>query len=423
MNKSFLGIFVVVIIGLILFFASAFIVKETDKVVITQFGEVVRLVDEPGLSFKMPVVQDIKRLDKRWLEWDGDPNQITTLDKRYIYIDVFARWRISDPMVFIETLRDETSAQGRLDDIIDNATRNVVANHKLIEVIRSTNRDFEHDADEAALSLREDELLADQREKVEPRPAQEPEPAEGQEAPEGQEASDGTTSPESESGEAPPAGAEEPEPETAESDTAADGKEEAPADAEAAEPQKDSEEEAREASAEADKHASPRKSDQRRNLYSTELGRDKLTRLGLEKASAKASQLGIEIKDVQIKRIDYIESVQAKVFDRMISERKRVAESYRSEGQGRSAEIIGKMEMEMQEIQSEAYRESQKIMGRADAIAAETYAKAYKKNPEFYRFTKTMESYRQTVDESSWLILSTEADYVRHLKTMKGKAP
>ena len=121
--------------------------------------------------------------------------------------------------------------------------------------------------------------------------------------------------------------------------------------------------------------------------------------------------------------LDYIESVQAKVFDRMISERKRVAEAYRSEGRGRSAEIIGKMEMELQQIQSEAYRESQKIMGRADAKAAEIYAKAYQKNPEFYTFTKTMESYRQTIDEESWLLLSMDSDYARHLRSLKGRTP
>jgi modulator of FtsH protease HflC len=362
--KAFVTFIVVLIIAGFLFFASAFIVKETEQVVVLQFGEVVRLVDKPGLSFLIPFVQDAKRFDKRWLEWDGDANQITTRDKRYIYIDVFARWRIKEPLIFIETLRDEISALGRLDDIIDNATRNVVANHRLIEAIRSSNRKFESDVDELNAVSQKDDAPADKA------------------------ADDAAT------------------PDENDTDTASSDENTSP-------PQDEAPKE----------HANDEQSlSEDAETYAIEEGRNRLTRLVLEKASAKAAELGIEIKDVQIKRINYIENVEAKVFDRMISERKRVAEAYRSEGQGRSAEILGKMEMELQQIQSEAYRESQKIMGRADAKAAEIYAEAYNKNPDFYQFTKTMESYRQTVNDSYTLVLSTDGDYLGHLQAMEGKS-
>ena len=397
MKRSIAILIVIVLLSIIVFFASAFIVEETEQVVIVQFGEVVRLVDKAGLDFKIPFIQDAKRFEKRWLEWDSDPNQITTLDKRYIYIDVFARWRIKEPLVFIETLRDEVSAQGRLDDIIDNATRNVVANHKLIEAIRSTNRELVYVGDEAAYSVMDihDEMAADKQADLDEDKAREA--AEAAEAKEGED--------------------------TGQQEKAADAEGDAEAEKEsaasAAAPTDDEEAKAPDTESESSSKSAPK----RKNPYAIESGRDKLTRLVLEKASAKAAQLGIEIRDVQIKRINYIESVQAKVFDRMISERKRVAEAYRSEGRGRSAEIIGKMEMELQQIQSEAYRESQKIMGRADAKAAEIYAKAYQKNPEFYTFTKTMESYRQTIDEESWLLLSMDSDYARHLRSLKGRTP
>jgi regulator of protease activity HflC (stomatin/prohibitin superfamily) len=408
MKKSVFLTIIVLVLVVVGLYSSAFIVKESEQVVLVQFGEVIRLVDEPGLSFKIPLIQEAKVFDKRWIEWDGDANQITTRDKRYIYIDVFARWRISDALVFIETLRDEVSAQGRLDDIIDNATRNVVANHHLIEVIRSTNREFVSDVDDS-VSLGGTITAAKDLEPPAPDAPQEPEDsplrdqADKDKAAEGKERDPGATASDEEA-----AGDDEA---TAASD--ADSAEAPPAettDPAGTAPDMDS------------RMMSPG-NNRRRNPYAIEVGRDKLTRLVLEKASAKAAELGIEIKDVQIKRINYIESVEAKVFDRMISERKRVAEAYRSEGQGRSAEILGQMEMEMQQIQSEAYRESQKVMGRADAKAAEIYAKAYNRNPEFYKFVKTLESYRETIDGNDWLILSTDADYVHHLQTMKGKRP
>lgn len=304
-----LGLIVAVIV---LAFASTYTVAEYEQVILTQFGEIVgsSAVTTPGLHVRLPFVQDVHRFEKRWLEWDGAPNQIPTRDKKYIWVDAYARWRVSDPRKFFKRLHDETGAQSRLDDIIDGEIRNVIAAHDLIEVVRASSRTFElaEDADE---------------------------------------------------GMAVEAGA-----------TVRDG-------------------------------------------------RDKLTRLVLEKASSVMPDYGIELADVQFKRINYVDSVQAKVFDRMISERKRIAERYRSEGQGKSAEVRGKIERELKSIQSEAYKRTQEIRGKADAQAASIYAAAYSHDAELYRFLKSLEAYKLSIDRQTTLILSTDSELLRYLKTQK----
>jgi membrane protease subunit HflC len=365
MKRNIVIAVIVAVLLLILVNTSLYTVGEAEQVVIVEFGKVVgNAVIDPGLHVKLPW-QDDRRFEKRWLEWDGEPSQITTLDKRYIYIDVFARWRISDPLVFIEKLRDEPSAQGRLDDILDNATRNVIANHNLIEAIRSTNREFE--AWEDALAAAVPDAVA------EPDPAAKP------------------------SGAKPAAAEERP-------DADAGAGEEEPA-----------------VAAVVQRLASrPLAGAVSEDMYRIDAGRERLIKLILERAAPKAADLGIELKDVQIKRIDYIESVQAKVFERMVSERRKVAERFRSEGQGLSAEILGRKDRELKRIQSEAYRLSEEIRGRADAEAARIYAEAYRKDPEFYEFTKTMESYQQTIDENTWLLLTTSSDYAKRVSSMGG---
>jgi modulator of FtsH protease HflC len=257
---------------------------------------------------KVPFAQEANFFDKRWLEWTGNPNQVPTRDKKYIWVETYARWRIANPLLFFQRLRDERGAQSRLDDIIDGETRNVIASHNLIEVVRIGNRSFEK-AEEV-----EDVMEAEAMRQV-------------------------------------------------------------------------------------------------------EVGRDKITRLILERASRVMPDYGIELVDLQIQRVNYIESVQAKVFDRMISERKRIADRHRSEGQGKSAEIRGKKERELKVIESEAYRKTQEIMGRGDAEATAIYADAYNRNRELYRFVKSMETYRGTIDKNSWLVLSTNADLFRYLQS------
>jgi membrane protease subunit HflC len=308
------------VIGLVTLFSSFYTISETEQVVITQFGEPIgRPITQAGLHVKVPFAQDVNVFDKRWLEWTGNPNQVPTRDKKYIWVETYARWRISDPLLFFQRLRDERGAQSRLDDIIDGDTRNVIANHNLIEVVRISNRAFER-AEEV-----EDVMEAEAMRQV-------------------------------------------------------------------------------------------------------ELGRDKITRLILQGASRVMPDYGIELVDVQIQRVNYIETVQAKVFERMISERKRIADRHRSEGQGKSAEIRGKKERELKVIESEAYRKTQEIMGRGDAEAAEIYATAYNRDRELYRFLRTMEAYRATIDKNSWLVLSTSADLFKYMQSVNaapgvGRAP
>jgi modulator of FtsH protease HflC len=292
--------------------STFYTVSETEQVVITQFGEPIGVaVTQPGLHAKLPFAQDVNVFDKRWLEWTGNPNQVPTRDKKYIWVETYARWRIANPLLFFQRLRDERGAQSRINDIIDGDTRNVIANHNLIEVVRVSNRAFEKAEDV------EDVMETEAMRQV-------------------------------------------------------------------------------------------------------EFGRYKLTRLILERASKVMPDYGIELVDVQIHRVNYIESVQAKVFERMISERKRIADRHRSEGQGKSAEIRGKKERELKVIESEAYRKTQEIMGRGDAEATGIYAAAYNKDRELYRFLRTMDTYKATVDKNSWLVLSTNADIYKYIQSAGG---
>ncbi len=298
---------ILVLLGLLVVGGGVYIVDETQQVVITQFGEPKgSAVTTPGLKVKIPFVQKVNYFDNRFLEWDGDPNEVPTRDKRFIHVDSYARWRISDPLKYFQRLRSELGAQSRLDDILDGETRNVIANHDLIEVVRTSNRAF-------AVS----EEIA---------------------------------------GEAAPT-----------------------------------------------------------SIETIEQGRDALAREVLQAAQTRTEDLGIEILDFQFKRLNYVEEVREEVYARMISERSRVAEQFRSEGAGEAARISGERERELKEITSEAYRLAQEIKGRADAEAADIYAEAYNRNPEFYRFLKTMEVLRETLDSNTVLVLSTDSDFLRYL--------
>ena len=293
---------------LIILVDAIYKVSEMNQVIITQFGEPIGdAITTPGLHIKTPFIQKANYFEKRWLEWDGDANQIVTKDKKYIWVDTYARWRISDPLVFFQRVRDERGAQSRLDDIIDGETRNAIANYDLFEVVRSTNREFET-TEEAA------EIL----------------------------------------------------------------------DTEATQQQ-------------------------------VEMGRERITRIILEKSSEITPEFGIELKDVRIKRVNYVEEVQRKVFDRMIAERQRIAAKYRSEGDGRSAEIRGQKERELKRIQSEAYRTAQEVKGKADAEAVKIYADAYNLDVEFYQFMKTLETYRTILDKETWMFLSTDSEFLKYL--------
>ncbi len=311
--KLFINIAIGLFVLVMLFFVSGalYIVDETQQVVITQFG---KPVGDPaikaGLYFKLPFIQHANYFDKRLLQWDGNPNQIPTKDKRYIWVDTTARWKIKDPLKFMQSVTNETGAHARLDDIIDSATRDYITNHKLVEVVRDSNR------------IIESKVISDQDEI---------------------KASDDA-------------------------------------------------------------------------LDAVVVGREEITRGILKQASEMAPQYGIGLVDVRIKRINYVKEVRDKVYERMISERKRAAERYRSEGQGKKAEISGQMGKELKKIRSEAYRSAEEIKGKADAEAISVYADAYNRDPEFYSFLKTLDTYKNTIDGDTTVILSSDSEYFEYFK-------
>ena len=304
------SIFAVLVIVLLIVAAlggAFYKVEEWQQVIITQFGRPVGdPVTSPGLKIKTPFVQTANFFEKRFLEWDGDPNQVTTKDKRFIWVDTYARWRISDPLLFFQRLTNELGAQSRLDDILNGETRTTIAKHDLIELVRSTNREFISSTGVVTLES-EDEII---------------------------------------------------------------------------------------------------------------YGRAILQAEVLETAKKRIAEadLGIELLDFQVKRINYVEQVRTDVYARMISERQRIAEEYRSEGAGEAARIIGSKDRDLKEITSEAYRKAQEIKGRADAEAANIYAAAYNRDPDFYRFLKTMEVYTRTMDKDTILLLSTDGEFLRYLE-------
>ena len=313
--KPLISIIVILIIAIPLASNIFYTVREDEQVVITQFGEALKTIDEAGLKVKTPFIQKVQRLEKRILEWDGSPNEITTKDKRFIWLDTTARWRITNALAFYEKFRGgspEGLAQSRLDDIIDSAARDLVTGQLLVEVVRNSDR---------ILDLNLEELDQDEG-----------------------------------SGDSEP-------------------------------------------------------------LESISVGRDKIAKMILEKAQQSTPQdWGIELIDVRIKRINYVETVRREVFARMISERDRIAAKYRSEGQGEAADIMGQKQKELERIQSEAYKTAEQLKGDADAQAIKIYAESHGRDPEFYAFLQTLETYRSTIDANTKLILSTDSDLYNYLK-------
>ena len=303
-------IIIILVIAVILVYNSAYVVDETEQVVITQFG---RITGEPkttpGLRFKIPFIQKANVFNKNLLEWDGDPGQIPTLDKTFIWVDTFARWKIVDPVLFFQTVNNRFNAIGKLNDIIDPAVRNYITSYRLIEAVRTSNREL--GVDEIGL----EDVDKDKRE-----------------------------------------------------------------------------------------------------TYAITFGREKITKGIMDQAQPKLAQFGIELVDVKIKRINYVESVRKSVYDRMIAERNQIAEKFRSEGRGEARKIIGEKERDLKKITSEAYKVAQQIKGKADAEATKIYAKSYGLDPEFYSFTRTLEIYNESLDEKSSLVLSTDSEFLKYLK-------
>jgi membrane protease subunit HflC len=305
-GKLALLLFAVVLIAV---FTSAYVVDETEQVVITQFGRPVGDPKmSPGLYFKLPLIQQANYFPKNLLEWDGDPGQIPTLDKTYIWVDTFARWKIVDPLKFFQTVNNVTSALARLDDILDAAVRNYVTSYPLIETVRATNRKL--DTLEVGIGEGYDERV----------------------------------------------------------------------------------------------------------MKEITTGRKAIIKGVLEQASPKLAEFGIQLVDVKVKRLNYVDEVQQSVYARMIAERRQIAEKFRSEGKGEASRIAGNREKELKRITSEAYKISQEIKGRADAEAAAIYAEALGRDPEFFSFLKTLDIYRETMDKNTNLILSTDSEFLQYLK-------
>ena len=301
-----------IIVGVIFIFVimqSTYIVQEKEQVIVTQFGKPVgEPVLSPGINFKIPFIQTANFFEKRYMEWDGEPNQITTKDKKFIYVDTYARWQITDPLQFFKRLTNERGAQSRLDDILDGATRNFIARNNIEEAVRSSNR----------TPLSSDSLISD-------------------------------------------------------------------------------------------------------SLAPIFVGRAAIQKQILAEANIQTSDLGIIILDFRFKRINYVQEVQDQVFERMKSERFRIADKFRSEGQGAASRINGQKERDLKEIQSVAFRTAEEIMGDADGKAAAIYAAAYNKSSQsksLYAFLKSMETFENTFSGKTSVVLTTDNDLYKFLKRM-----
>jgi len=313
MKKSLITILVTVVVALIVIAQASYIVRESEQVIITQFGKPVgEAVKNAGIHFKIPFIQTANFFDKRYLEWDGDPNQVPTKDKKFIFVDTYARWQITDPLQFYKRLTNERGAQSRLDDILDGETRDFIANNYLEEAVRTSNRT---PISSGAIS----EIVED-------------------------------------------------------------------------------------------------------SLVQINVGRDSIQEYIQKSANLQTQDLGIEILDFRFKRINYVEEVRTQVYERMKSERFRIADKFRSEGQGEASRINGEKERELKSIQSEAFKVAEEIKGKADAEAAAIYADAYNKSNssrELYSFVKSMETFQKTFNDQTTVILSTDSDLYKYLKSMK----
>ncbi|WP_368407564.1 protease modulator HflC [Desulfobotulus pelophilus] len=318
--KGVLG--AVLVAALLLAYSAAFVVDETEQAVVTQFGRIVGdPIIEPGLKFKVPFVQMVTFFPKNLQAWDGDPGQIPTLDKTYIYVDAFARWRIVDPVKFFQSIGAFSLARGRLDEIIDPAIRNLVTSNALVESVRWTNREMDPWVELDAFG--EVETIEEER----------------------------------------------------------------------------------------DREAFARDDSRTREIR---VGREKITEQILAQAQPRLDVFGIELVDVKIKRINYVEQVRESVYKRMIAERRQIAEKYRSEGVGEARKIRGDKERELQRIESEAYRTAQKIRGEADAKVVKLLGDTYGVDPEFYTYQQTLETYREAL-EGSTVVFSTDSDFMKFI--------
>jgi modulator of FtsH protease HflC len=314
-GKALAGLLVTVILLIIVGSASLFTVDEAEQAIVLQFGRPIGdPINQPGLHFKLPFIQEVRRFDKRLLSWDGDPNQIPTRGEQFISVDTTARWRIADPLVFLQRVQNERGAINRLNDILDSVVRDHISASDLVEIVRSHDWEVTQEDLERAMVAAEEE-----------------------------------------------------------------------------------EEEL---------------------LQRVEVGREQLVASILATAQQQMHEYGIELIDIRIKRVDYVREVQQRVFERMIAERQRMAEQFRSEGRGRAREIMGETERLLADIRSAAQRDAEIIRGEADAEATRIYNEAFGAAPEFYAFFRTLESYSNSLGKEVTMIIGSDSEYFRYLRNI-----
>jgi membrane protease subunit HflC len=316
MSQRTIVLLTVAVLVVALVSASTYTLDEVEQAVIVQLGAPVGdPVTTPGLHFKLPMIQEVRRFDRRLISWDGDPNQIPTRGEQFISVDTTARWRIADPLVFMQRVQNERGAQLRLNDILDSVVRDHISASELVEIVRSKDwKISEEDLERVQVAGEEDEEIL---------------------------------------------------------------------------------------------------------LKEVKAGREELVRSILATAQKMMPEYGIELVDIRIKRVGYVEAVQQRVFERMIAERQRIAEQFRSEGEGRAAEIDGQTQRQLAEIRSAARRDAEVIRGRADAEATRIYNEAFGANPEFHAFFRTLESYSKSLGEDVTFVIGGDSDYFRYLRSIE----
>jgi len=329
MTKKTLTRIVVIFIVFIVFLSAGpfFMVNEGEQAVVTQFGKVTGVHTDAGLKLKVPFIDKVVRFPKKIMAWSGETGRVPTAERQFIVVDVVARWRISDPQKFLESIGNVDTAYLKLSEVIDSDVKNVVTENPLRESVRNSNIIMERPSDNEPLDdlAIEVEIISDVEQitsRVEP----------------------------------------------------------------------------------------------------VTKGRRQLSEEILARSRVMVPEYGIELIDVVTRQISYSSDLTPSVYARMTRERNQIAMLYRSEGEGRKAEWIGKMENERMVISSAAYNRSEDIRGEADAEAARIYTAAYSgaDRRNFYEFWRAIESYRQTMPNFD-KTLTTDMDYFRYLYSANGR--
>ena len=304
--------FAAILLALVLvaFYFMTYVVNEGKQAVITQFGRPVSFVRDPGLKFRIPVIQAVHKIEKRLLPWDGAPENMQTRDKKRIFVDCWARWKIVNLETFFTNVRTEQKGQKFLDDIVDSAVRDVIARNNLIDLVRTSNEKLVYETEELERTATARDIVTTGREKIE----------------------------------------------------------------------------------------------------------QEILRVASRDLE---NRYGMSLVAVHIKRVKYNDRVRDTVYERMRSERQRVAQLFESEAQEEGNRIMGLTRKELDSIEGAMKQKAAEIRGRADAEVIKMTAEAYSKNPEFFEFLQRLEMYKMALTDDTNLILSTDSDMFRLFKTTR----